>query len=101
MEWRIPTVVNKHKEYYDVDITRESKWGNPYVIGKDGDREEVIKKYRVYIIHNKELMDSLIELEGKILGCTCFPLPCHGTVLIELIRKKYEKIRKLREQKED
>jgi|WetSurSiteA1Bulk_404760.scaffolds.fasta_scaffold435928_1 hypothetical protein len=68
MEWRIPKVVNKYKEYYNIDISRAGKWGNPYIIGKDGDREEVIRKFRVYLVHNKELMESLIELEGKILG---------------------------------
>jgi hypothetical protein len=68
MEWRIPRVVNKYKEPYDIDISRASKWGNPYREGIDGDREEVIRKFRVYLVHNKELMDSLIELEGKTLG---------------------------------
>lgn len=30
-----------------VYIGRPSKWGNPFVIGRDGSREEVIEKYRV------------------------------------------------------
>ena len=67
-EWRIPKVVNLRKEPYDVLINRASKWGNPYREGIDGDRAEVIRKYQVYVVHNKELMDSLIELEGKTLG---------------------------------
>ena len=94
MDWRIPRVVNYRKEPYDISIMRPSKWGNPYQVGVDGDRDEVLRKYRVYIVHNKELMDSLIELEGKTLGCCCKPLKCHGDVLVELIRKKYERIRK-------
>ena len=42
-------VVNKYKHVYDVYIGRGSKWGNPFVIGKDGTREEVINKYEEYL----------------------------------------------------
>ena len=81
-------VVHCKKEKYDVYIGRKSKWGNPYKIGKDGTRKEVIEKYRKYILSNKELMNSLHELEGKILGCWCSPLACHGDILIELINTR-------------
>ena len=46
------------------------------------------QKYRKYILSNKKLMNDLKELEGKILGCWCKPLACHGDVLLELIEKK-------------
>jgi len=86
-------VVNIKKEPCDIKICRPSKWGNPYIIGKDGNRAEVIKKYHMWIIHQKELMDSLHELEGKKLGCFCSPLSCHGDVLLYLIRRiKQDKI---------
>lgn len=78
-------VVNKYKEKYDVYIGRGSKWGNPFVIGKDGTREEVIEKYRKWIMTKPELLSSLHELKGKVLGCFCKPKLCHGDVLIELI----------------
>ena len=78
-------VVHCKKENYDVYIGRSSKWGNPF---KDGTRKQVIEKYRKYILSNKELLDSLDELEGKILGCWCKPKSCHGDVLVELIEKK-------------
>lgn len=81
-------VVHCKKEKYDVYIGRPSKWGNPFEIGKDGTRKEVIEKYRKYVLSNKKLMNSLHELEGKILGCWCKPLACHGDVLLELIEKK-------------
>lgn len=29
-------------------------------------------------------MNSLHELNGKVLGCWCAPGPCHGDVLVEL-----------------
>lgn len=81
-------VVHRNKDDYDVYIGRPSKWGNPFVIGKDGTRKEVLEKYRQYILNNKELYDSLMELDGKILGCWCKPKSCHGDVLVELIEQK-------------
>ena len=80
--------VHCKREKYDVYIGRPSKWGSPFVIGKDGTREEVIEKYRKYILNKPELLKSLPELKGKILGCWCDPKPCHGDVLIELIEKE-------------
>ena len=79
-------VVNKYKHEYDVYIGRGSKWGNPFVIGKDGSREEVIEKYDVWLSSNVELlMLLLVELEGMRLGCYCKPAACHGDVLVEYI----------------
>lgn len=79
------SVVHCKKEKYDVYIGRGSKWGNPFAIGKDGTRLEVIQKYKKYILLNNELMKQLSELEGKILGCWCKPKSCHGDVLVDLI----------------
>lgn len=77
-------IVHCKKEKYDVYIGRPSKWGNPFEIGKDGDREKVIELYREWIKTKPELLASLPELEGKILGCWCAPKACHGDVLKEL-----------------
>jgi len=81
-------VVHCKKEKYDVYIGRPSKWGNPFKIGRDGTREEVIEKYRRFLLNNPELMSSLHEVRGKILGCWCKPLPCHGDVIAELADKE-------------
>jgi len=70
-----------------VYIGRPSKWGNPFTIGKDGNRKQVIEKYRVYLISNPELINSLYELESENLGCWCYPNLCHGDILIELIKQ--------------
>jgi hypothetical protein len=79
-------VVNcKRGAAFDVFIGRPSKWGNPFVIGKDGDRDEVIRKYRVYLDANPELRAAArAELRGKVLGCFCAPEACHGDVLAEV-----------------
>lgn len=80
------TVVNIHKEAtYDVYIGRPSKWGNPFRLGIDGTREEVIRKYRSYLEGNTKLLAQLPELKGKTLGCFCTPKLCHGDVLVELV----------------
>ena len=81
------TVVNIHQTY-DVYIGRPSKWGNPFRIGPDGSRDEVIQKYRDWIGKQPELLKSLPELEGKKLGCFCKPLACHGDVLARLVEQE-------------
>jgi hypothetical protein len=72
---------------YDVYIGRPSKWGNPFVIGKDGSREDVVRKYREWILTQDDLLKDLQELKGKTLGCFCAPQACHGDVLVELADK--------------
>lgn len=74
-------VVHCKKEKYDVYIGRPSKWGNPFYIGKDGTREETIQKYEKYLLDRPDLMSALPELKGKMLGCFCKPLACHGDIL--------------------
>jgi hypothetical protein len=83
----VTRVVHCRKEPYDVYIGRPSKWGNPFSIGKDGTRDEVIEKYRNWIVTQRHLMDALPELKDKILGCWCHPKACHGHVLVELAER--------------
>ena len=80
-------VVHCKKDKFDVYIGRPSKWGNPFIIGRDGDRNEVVRKYETYIRANQNLMNSLHELKDKILGCYCSPKACHGDVLIKLVEE--------------
>ena len=81
------TVVNKYKDKYDLYIGRGSKWGNPFVIGKDGNRDEVIEKYRHHLhtqIKTGEVtLQELRDLRGLVLGCFCKPQKCHGDVLVK------------------
>lgn len=88
-------VVNiHHKVPYDIYIGRPgkgqtSKWGNPFVIGVDGTREEVIEKYKQYLMDSyqagKFTREDFLALDGKILGCFCSPKPCHGDILVEAV----------------
>lgn len=71
-----------------VYIGRPSKWGNPFVIGTDGTRDEVIAKYRTHLLRDARLMAALPELRGKDLVCWCAPCACHGDVLLELANRE-------------
>ncbi len=68
---------------------KDSIWYNPYKVGKDGSREEVIAKYEVYIKNRLEkeegLKEELKKLKGKTLGCWCSPEACHGDILLKLL----------------
>ncbi len=77
-------VVNVKREPCDIYIGRGGRWGNRFVIGKDGTRAEVIDKYRAWIMTQPELLKLLPSLRGKRLGCWCAPKPCHGDILAEL-----------------
>ncbi len=81
-------VVNIDKgEKHDVYIGRGSKWGNPYAIGFDGDRDEVIHKFKYDLERGflKFSKEDVLELKGKTLGCHCKPAACHGDVLAEYL----------------
>lgn len=84
----MPRVLNKRRDEVGLDavyIGRPSKWGNPFVIGKDGTRSEVIKKYEAWIRNNPDLVEAAKrELKGKDLVCFCSPKPCHGDVLMRI-----------------
>jgi len=89
-------VVNKYKHtvtqetiYTTVYIGRGSKWGNPFVIGKDGNRDDVCNKHAVWfkdqIAKGVITKADLLSLVGKDLMCFCAPLRCHGDTIIEQV----------------
>ncbi len=85
-KWYKPIkVVHCKKEPYDILIDRTSKWGNPFYMDAEGDREEVVMQYAKWIVNQPHLIEALPELKGKILGCWCSPKLCHGHVLKYLV----------------
>ncbi len=66
-----------------VRIDRRSRWGNPFIIGRDGTRDDVVAAYRGHLAANPDLLERLPELRGRALGCWCAPARCHGDVLAE------------------
>lgn len=77
-------VVHCRRSKYDVYIGRPGKWGNPFRLEPGDCREEVLDKYRLWIMKQRKLLSEVHELAGKTLGCWCKPLCCHGDVLAEL-----------------
>jgi hypothetical protein len=68
-----------------VYIGRGSSFGNPYVIGLDGTRNEVCDKYAELILSNPVIIARIKrELRGKDLVCFCKPRRCHGDLLLEI-----------------
>ncbi len=89
MEVNVRTVVvNKRDDGFDVYIGRGSKWGNPFRIGVDGTRTQVIAKYARMLRSSPELLAALGELRGKRLGCFCKPAACHGDVLVAEVARR-------------
>lgn len=82
------SVVNVKRENCDIYIGRPGIYGNPFIVGKDGDRYQVINKHRQAIMVSIDKGDLTREdfepLQGKKLGCYCKPLACHGDVLADI-----------------
>ena len=85
------TVTNKRHGAVGEYIGRPSVLGNPFAIGRDGTRDEVIAKYRVWLndqLHENEAvgreLSRLADLAhaGDLnLVCWCAPQKCHGDVV--------------------
>jgi hypothetical protein len=61
-----------------------SRLASPYRPGPDGTRDEVVEKYRGYLLDRPELLALLPDLRGRRLGCWCVPERCHAEVIAEL-----------------
>jgi len=69
--------------------------GNPFRIGVDGDRDEVIRKFKVWVwneyqkkgglYHKLNMIVKMFEDRNLILGCWCSPLRCHCEVIRDFI----------------
>jgi hypothetical protein len=85
-------VVHVGRESCEVYIGRPSRgypegsiFANPFRIGPDGDRATVIAKYRAHALASPAIPAALPSLKGRVLGCWCAPLACHGDVLVEML----------------
>src|SRR5579872_3035722 len=87
--------IGRNMTFY-VPGTNESIWHNPYPVAVPGKkykdkknrytREESMRLYKQYVLSNPTLMSKLNELNGKVLGCWCKPLKCHGDILAEIVK---------------
>ena len=77
----------KARDLY-VYIGRPGKWGNPFEMDpskKGTDRDQVCDLYREHLDASPGLRAALPSLRGKVLGCWCYPLRCHGNELIRAL----------------
>ncbi len=58
---------------------RRTAFGNRFIMGRDGNRADVCRKFRNWIYKQPKLMQHIrLTLGGKTdLGCHCAPLQCH------------------------
>lgn len=85
-----------------VSVARPGPFGNPFVVGRDGDRVECVRLFGLMLAGylavvatpsiadqraaRETILGRLDELRGKNLACWCRTdgKPCHADVLLEL-----------------
>ena len=68
-----------------VYIGRGSPYGNPFIIGIHGNRDQVCDQFEAMVEANPELKAKIKkELKGKDLVCYCKPARCHGDYLLKI-----------------
>lgn len=75
------------REGISVRIDRGTRYGNPFVMGEDGTRDDVCDAFEMHYLPHKPSINSRIksgELCGKVLICHCYPERCHGNCLADL-----------------
>jgi hypothetical protein len=83
---KVVRVVNGSAPEGAVAIGRGTVWGNPFIIGADGDRDTVIRKFHTYAQWRLEREPKWLEpLRGKDLACYCSPNMCHGHSIMVLL----------------
>jgi hypothetical protein len=98
--WRMPENA--------VKVDRSTKWGNPFIVGKDGTRAECVDLYRKLLCGyicltnsgasiaeqkaaRKQIIANIDQLRGHDLACWCsLDGPCHADVLLELANAEPE-----------
>lgn len=78
-------------------IMRPSRWGNPFVLGRDGNRVTVLAKHKAWLWEEiragRIALADLAALDGAALVCCCAPKPCHGETLLAAAAWAREKLK--------
>lgn len=83
----MPRVLNKYRDQIPSDAVncmRPGPWGNPFVIGRDSNREQVLERYKawIYAPEQAQLRErARRELANRPLWCCCRPASCHADIL--------------------
>lgn len=76
----------------------QSPFHNPFRIGRDGTRAEILELYPLRLLRSPTLLAMLPDLRGKPLACSCrhdgdtrpHAPRCHADVLCELLAAYYD-----------
>lgn len=90
--WRMPENA--------VSVARPGPWGNPFIVGKHGNRAECVRlhlllmgglitmgldNHDAQVAHREHVVRHREELRGRDLACWCsLDGPCHADTLIEV-----------------
>lgn len=84
------TVVHKKDDRHAHYIGRaysfmpQSIYHNPFHLGRDGDRDEVLLKFAVYWYAEEQRKlreQARKELPYRVISCWCKPKACHGDII--------------------
>jgi len=74
-----------------VRVDRGTRWGNPFILGTDGDRNRVCDLFRAYAAWRLTIQpDWLAPLKDRDLACWCAPERCHAETLMELANQTHK-----------
>jgi len=89
-------VLNRRRSDEGIYVGRGTPLGNPFHIGEDGDREEVVAKYAGWLKRQPDgspAIRMLVDLaryhkdNGVLyLSCWCKPLACHSDIIAEAVK---------------
>lgn len=77
---------------------RGSRFGNPFVIGKHGTRDEVCALHEEWFVCQPELLALLRGLRGRDLVCWCSPERCHADFYLKLANASWEEFQAIIQQ---
>jgi hypothetical protein len=92
----VPKVNNlkQQKIQHSIYIGRPSKWGNPFPMKKESERQNVVLRFFKYALKKEQYAKAIFdELNGKTLSCFCInyhddilrmrpnEMKCHGQVI--------------------
>lgn len=96
--WRMPENT--------IYVGRGSRWGNPFVVGRDGTATECVAKYASYLLPythkppsntletfyiSEANLQDIERLRGKNLACWCkLGDPCHADWLLKMANERKE-----------
>lgn len=108
----MPRVLNKKVDGIPdgaIYVGRPTKWGNPFRVDWDGDRDEVVDKFRHLLEKGDEgalvpypkpgelqdlsrrrerILTDIEELRGRDLVCWCAPQACHADILLKIANEE-------------